>query len=266
MNLLQKIILMRLFFIDKTKCDGCSVCLKACGNAALALKDRRVVIDYKKCNNCGDCFKICPKNCIKFDFQHITNEENSAQRREKALALSLEKVRAENKLLAEQQRLMFSQMRTIVERMPLAILVADSKGQVVVANESFIKLLDYETRQVAENVPTLAGAHISSIFYADVTALVFDSLHTGTDFMDIVIKLSNHSLNASIFSVSKSDMVMVMLRNIYDNSILKEEVTSRIESVIDQNMAMIQKIGFLMGEETSKTTKTLNSIIKDISK
>lgn len=38
----------------------------------------------------------------------------------------------------------------------------------------------------------------------------------------------------------------------------------RIENVIDQNMAMVQKIGYLLGEEMSQSTEKLNSLIRHI--
>ena len=42
----------------------------------------------------------------------------------------------------------------------------------------------------------------------------------------------------------------------------REEVINRVTEVIDKNLEMVQKIGFLLGEGASETEQMLNSIIK----
>ena len=42
----------------------------------------------------------------------------------------------------------------------------------------------------------------------------------------------------------------------------KEEVITRVTDVVDKNLEMVQKIGFLLGEGASETEKMLNSIIE----
>ncbi len=50
--------------VDEKKCNGCSVCLKACRANAIELKDKQAMIDLKKCRNCGMCIKACPFDAI----------------------------------------------------------------------------------------------------------------------------------------------------------------------------------------------------------
>jgi len=42
----------------------------------------------------------------------------------------------------------------------------------------------------------------------------------------------------------------------------KEQVMRRVTEVIDENLRMVQEIGFLLGEGASKTERMLNSIIE----
>ncbi|MCK7530505.1 MAG: hypothetical protein MZV63_05405 [Marinilabiliales bacterium] len=42
----------------------------------------------------------------------------------------------------------------------------------------------------------------------------------------------------------------------------REEVITRVSDVIDKNLEMVQKIGFLLGEGASETEKMLNSIVE----
>ena len=41
-------------------CISCGVCVKACREGALSMKDGKVEIDSTKCNNCARCVKSCP--------------------------------------------------------------------------------------------------------------------------------------------------------------------------------------------------------------
>lgn len=41
-------------------CIQCGVCVKACREGALCMKDGKIVIDREKCNNCARCVKSCP--------------------------------------------------------------------------------------------------------------------------------------------------------------------------------------------------------------
>ena len=41
-------------------CISCGVCVKACREQALSMKDGKVEIDNEKCNNCARCVKSCP--------------------------------------------------------------------------------------------------------------------------------------------------------------------------------------------------------------
>lgn len=44
----------------ESDCIGCGVCVKACRQNAITLKDGKITVDKNKCNFCGRCFKACP--------------------------------------------------------------------------------------------------------------------------------------------------------------------------------------------------------------
>jgi F420-non-reducing hydrogenase iron-sulfur subunit len=49
------------YYIDPTKCQACSTCLKKCpAKAIVGGKNRIHVIDQEKCMRCGTCFEACP--------------------------------------------------------------------------------------------------------------------------------------------------------------------------------------------------------------
>ena len=45
--------------LDKSKCRGCTTCLKRCATEAIRIRDNRAVIINERCIDCGECIKAC---------------------------------------------------------------------------------------------------------------------------------------------------------------------------------------------------------------
>lgn len=80
------------YYIDPTKCQACSICLKRCpADAIVGAKNQIHVIDQEKCIKCGTCFEACPsrfgavtKICGEPVPPPIPEEARSIARRAKA--------------------------------------------------------------------------------------------------------------------------------------------------------------------------------------
>ena len=60
-------MIRRIIQIDKSKCNGCGLCVKACHEGAIKLIDGKAKLtrdDY--CDGFGDCLPSCPMNAISF--------------------------------------------------------------------------------------------------------------------------------------------------------------------------------------------------------
>jgi Fe-S-cluster-containing hydrogenase component 2 len=53
-----------MIFIDEDKCSGCGVCLEACPEGAILLRDSAAVIEQNHCTGCGDCLAVCQESAI----------------------------------------------------------------------------------------------------------------------------------------------------------------------------------------------------------
>ena len=51
--------------LDKTKCIGCTHCVKRCPTEAIRIRDGHASIDPKRCIDCGECIRICPQRAKK---------------------------------------------------------------------------------------------------------------------------------------------------------------------------------------------------------
>jgi NAD-dependent dihydropyrimidine dehydrogenase PreA subunit len=56
----------RRIVIDGEKCKMSGVCIKACPQKAIYVKEGKVVIDDDKCDLDGICIAACPNGAINF--------------------------------------------------------------------------------------------------------------------------------------------------------------------------------------------------------
>lgn len=50
--------------IDRDKCVGCVLCMKACPMKAIRIRDEKAVIDSVRCVDCGECYRVCPHDAV----------------------------------------------------------------------------------------------------------------------------------------------------------------------------------------------------------
>ena len=60
-------MITRTVKIDKEKCNGCGLCVKACHEGAMALVDGKAeLVKPNLCDGLGDCLPACPQDAISF--------------------------------------------------------------------------------------------------------------------------------------------------------------------------------------------------------
>lgn len=73
----------RIITIDAEKCTGCGLCVHACHEGAIGLRDGKAVLlrdDY--CDGLGDCLPACPTDAITFvEREALPYDEAAVQRR-----------------------------------------------------------------------------------------------------------------------------------------------------------------------------------------
>jgi NAD-dependent dihydropyrimidine dehydrogenase PreA subunit len=53
-----------MIVIDEGRCSGCGVCVEACPEGAIVLRDSAAAIERHLCTGCADCLPVCPQDAI----------------------------------------------------------------------------------------------------------------------------------------------------------------------------------------------------------
>jgi Na+-translocating ferredoxin:NAD+ oxidoreductase RNF subunit RnfB len=150
---------------------------------------------------------------------------------------------------------------TMMKKLPSALVIVDKKLKIVQSNQSFIDLLGDDAIEINEIVPGLVGADLKTLLPYSIYNLFSYVLQNNEDIKNRDIHYKDILLNISVFTIKKNGIVGAVIRDMYAPEVRKEEVIKRITEAIDINLAMVQKIGFLLGEGAAETEQMLNSII-----
>ncbi len=61
--------------LDKSKCTGCTTCIKHCPTEAIRIRDGIAVISSYRCIDCGQCIRICPHHAKKSNFDKFDKDD-----------------------------------------------------------------------------------------------------------------------------------------------------------------------------------------------
>ncbi|NOQ25066.1 MAG: 4Fe-4S dicluster domain-containing protein [Bacteroidales bacterium] len=190
----------------------------------------------------------------------------------KALRSTNEKLAQTQKALQESEKLAQSEkeatkeasdtIENMLQKLPSGIVIIDKDLKIIHSNNSFIEILGDEAKTIDEVIPGLVGADLKTLLPYNIYNLFTHIFSTGENIVNRDIHLNENLLNLSVFTIRKNKIAGAVFRDMYSPEVRKEEVVKRVTDVIDKNLSMVQKIGFLLGEGASETEQMLNSILE----
>lgn len=206
-----------------------------------------------------------PYSCLTYSLKqqndYIENLQNINKRlseTEEALKTSESTANKEKIELENNQEI----ITNLLQKLPFGIIIADNNFKVVYANRTFAQLMGDDIVEIEEVIPGLKGADLNSLIPKDIMTTFRYVLQSAESVGDKDIVINDVPLLISLFPIKRKDMVGAFIRDIENPLVQKEQIIDRVNKAIDENMKMVQEIGFLLGEGASKTERTLNSIIK----
>jgi PAS domain-containing protein len=203
------------------------------------------------------CLTFTLKN--RHDYIKTLRETNQKLAETQAALKKSEKNARRDQQLARES---FETTRTMLEKLPSSVVLVDNELKVIQANKSFINILDEEVRMIEDVIPGLEGADLKTLLPYNFHNLFSYVLTHDDNIINRDIHFRDVLYNVSIFTIRKNKVVGAVIRDLYVPEVRKEEVMKRVTDVIDKNLELVQKIGFLLGEGASETEAMLNSIIE----
>ncbi len=232
---------------EKTGCSACGYL--SCRDFAEAVAKGLTKTDM--------CISYSMKS--KHDFiktLKLTNEKLA--RTQEALVDSERKARQEQQMAQEA----LERNSSMLQKLPSAVVIVDENLKVIESNQSFINTLGEEAAEINEIIPGLVGADLKTLLPFQLYKLFSAVLSNNENLVNRDVHLGDRLLNISVFSIKKGKIAGAVLRDMYLPEVRKEEVINRVTEVIDENLDLVQKIAFLLGEGAAKTERMLNSIIE----
>ncbi|MFO8053886.1 MAG: [Fe-Fe] hydrogenase large subunit C-terminal domain-containing protein [Bacteroidales bacterium] len=180
---------------------------------------------------------------------------------QQALEISEKTARKEQQLAKEASQ----RSTTMLKKLPSAVVIVDDKLKILESNEQFIEIMGEQAREINEIIPGLVEADLKSLVDYTIYNLFSFVLKNNEDIMNKDVKLGDKLFNISIFTINKHKIVGAVLRDMYKPEVRKDEVIRRVKDVIDDNLGMVQQIGYLLGESASVIEKKLSTIIESYS-
>ncbi len=153
-------------------------------------------------------------------------------------------------------------MNSMLNKLPNGVVIVDNELKILHSNERFIDIIGEDALAIAEVIPGLRGADLKTLLPFNVYNIFSFVLRENESVISRDVQLEDRMFNISIFPIRQNRIAGAVIRDLFSPEIQREEVISRVSDVIDKNLEMVQKIGFLLGEGASETEQMLNSIVE----
>lgn len=176
-------------------------------------------------------------------------------------AAMLEKRAEKGMCVSYMRKLAQKKANGLIKTIPSGVVICDSNLMIIECNENFARLMGDQIMELFEAKPGLEGAELSKItslskYFSDVMSA------DGPDVVDHEVREGKKIFHATIFSLEEGQSACGVIQDVTAPQVQRSRVIKQTQRVIDKNLAVVQKIAFLLGENAAETEATLNSIIE----
>jgi iron only hydrogenase large subunit-like protein len=229
--------------------------------------------------NCGACgYLSChdfamtvakglaiPEMCHTFNLRNKQEYIETLRQTNKKLAETKKALKESEELARHEKEVAQSasdMMNNMLEKLPTGVVIVDNLLKILHSNQSFINIIGEDAKAISDVIPGLAGADLKTLIPFNVYNMFTYVIKEDDPVVSKDVHFEDKMLNISIFPIKKNKMCGAIIRDLYSPEVQGEEVINRVSEVIEKNLEMVQKIGFLLGEGASETEQMLNSIIE----
>ena len=228
------------------------------------------------CRECGysSCIDLAkdiargitiPQMCITYYLKNHINYEESVRELNEKLATARKALSdAEEKSIQVRENATQASDLTnaVMEKLRSGVVIVDNHLKIVKANSPFATILGDDAMVIRDVIPDMAGADLNQLVPPNFVNLFSFALSENESIESRDLRLGDNLINVSVFPLVKGKIAGGIIRDMQAPEVQKTEVMNRITDVIDRNLEMVQKIGYLLGEGATDIERMLNSIIE----
>ncbi len=229
---------------------GCRACgYASCTEFAIAIAQGIAIPEM--CNTFASRSRLDHIQSLKISNEKLALAQEALKESERAAQKEKEAAREASEIV-----------RRMLHKLPSMVVICDQNLKILQTNNSFIELLGEDAREIHEIIPGLVGADLKTLLPYGFYNLFTYVLTNHEPITNRDITHDGKLLNVSIFLIEKGKIVGAVIRDMSAPEVQREEVVKRLNEVIDNNLSLVQQIGFVLGEGAAQTERMLNSIIE----
>jgi iron only hydrogenase large subunit-like protein len=165
--------------------------------------------------------------------------------------------------VAYMRKLAQKKTNALMEKTPSAIVLTDEEIKIIECNLNFARMLGPDVERAYREKPGLEGTFLREV--APFHSLFKTVLEKQEDLLNRDMRYKKSVLHVDVFSIEKGRVVCGIFQDITNPTIHKEAMIQKAQKVIKKNLATVQQIAYLLGENAAESEVILNSIIHSIS-
>lgn len=150
----------------------------------------------------------------------------------------------------------------MLHKISAGIVIIDNNFKVIDSNESFAQLMGEETEDLYKTIPGLKDAAVQVLVPDVIYKMLNNVMVSGEEILERDVKIQNKLIHISVVTLYKNKIVGAVIRDMSAPKLVRDEIISRAQRINKQNIEMVQKIAFLLGENAAEIEELLNSIIE----
>lgn len=153
-------------------------------------------------------------------------------------------------------------VQIVLGQINTGVVVVNHDMEVILANENMINMIGEDAHVVAEVIPGLKGAKLSTLLNPFIINIFQYAIQQKTSQENKDVEINHEKYRLSVLYIASQQIAIGTFRPFRSQQVDIDDLIKNIQSAIDENLTMVQQIGFVLGEGASNTERKLNQIIE----
>ena len=205
--------------------------------------------------------EMCVPNSQLGSREAVINMRRNTEDLEKVQE-KLKEFEKETNILTAKANSLRSAFTIFIRNLNTGIVITNPELKVVDSNQGFVDILGEDALDVHDVIPFLIGADIKTLIPSSLVSQLNYLMQHDEDKFVKDVEINGKLTNCTLFQLIPNQLYGIIMRNLHSKEERPEEIMSRINEVIEENLRQVQQIGFILGEGAAKTEKMLHTIIE----